>query len=326
MKLVILLCKSSYRKRNLNNFSKINFFGKYLIISFSFIFYYFGLMFSKLKIFKTISIDSTPHVDKKNGFNFWLTGTIYKIPKRFRDSNNNYVNMRNIINSNDNVFQLYPIIKKETKFIRNKKIIYISSFKLKKPEISSKHWEKHEEKIVKNLTLIDNNQFWVNSFNSVYDDHEKFVIYRDFKINLRMLIVKNIFNNFKNNFQLYGTDWKDYFKEAYANIEKKKTIQDLYSGNICLDLGSISGSLSLYPRSIEIIESGGYLLQLRQSDSKQIFGKYEDCFTFSDLNDLNKKIKTLEEDFELYKSQLKSLRKIFQNSKNNIEKQLDFIL
>ena len=112
MKLVILLCKSSYRKRNLNNFCKINFFGKYLIISFSFIFYYFGLIFSKLKIFKTISIDSTPQVDKNNGFNFWLTGTNYKVPERFRDQNNNYVNMRNVFNSNDNVFQLYPLIKK----------------------------------------------------------------------------------------------------------------------------------------------------------------------------------------------------------------------
>ncbi len=326
MKLVILLCKSSYRKRNLNNFCKINFFGKYLILSFSFIFYYFGLIFSKLKIFKTISIDSIPHIDKRNGFNFWLTGTIHKIPKKFRDRNNNYVNMRSVFHSNDNVFQLYPIIKKETKFIKNKKIIYISSYKLKKPEISSKYWEIYKEKISKNFRLIDDKYFWLNEFNSKYDDQEKFVIYRDFKISLRMLIVKNIFYNFKNNFQLYGNDWKDYFKEAHANVEKKKIIQNLYRGNICLDFGSISGSLSLYPRSIEIIESGGYLLQLRQSDSNKIFGKHEDYFTFTDLNDLTKKLKILKDDFGFYKSQLKSLKEIFQNSKNNIEKQLDSIL
>ena len=36
-----------------------------------------------------------------------------------------------------------------------------------------------------------------------------------------MLIVKNISSNFKNNFQLYGTDWKNYFIEAGASIEKK---------------------------------------------------------------------------------------------------------
>ena len=55
IKIVLLLCRSRYRKKNLNNFCKINFFGKYLIISFSFVFYYFGLILSRLKIFKTIS-------------------------------------------------------------------------------------------------------------------------------------------------------------------------------------------------------------------------------------------------------------------------------
>ena len=168
-----------------------------MIIIFSFVFYYFGLILSRLKIFKTISIDSTPFIDKKNGFNFWLTGTIHKIPEKFRNLDNNYVNMKNVFHSDDNVFQLYPLIKKKIRFKKNKKIIYISSFKLKKPEITSKYWKKYKQKINENLTLIDNKQFWANSFNSVYDDHEKFVIYRDFKINLRMLIVKNIFNNFK---------------------------------------------------------------------------------------------------------------------------------
>ncbi len=113
MKLVLLLCKSRYRKKNLNNFCKINFFGKYLIISFSFVFYYFGLILSKLKIFKTISIDSIPFIDEKNGFNFWLTGTIHKIPDKFKNFNNSYVNMRSVFHSNDNVFQLYPLIKKK---------------------------------------------------------------------------------------------------------------------------------------------------------------------------------------------------------------------
>ena len=326
MKLVILLCKSRYRKRNLNSFCKINFFGKYLIISFSFIFFYFGLILSRLKIFKSISIDSIPLIDKKNGFNFWLTGTIHKIPEKFRNFDNNYVNMRNVFHSDDNVFQLYPIIKKKIRFNKNKKIIYISSFKLKKPEVTSEYWKKYKQQINENLTLIDNKNFWLNEFDSKYNEQEKFIIYRDLKINLRMLIVNNILSNFKSKFQLYGTDWKNYFVEAGANIEKKRSIQNLYSGNICVDFGSISGSLTLYPRSIEIIESGGYLLQLKQSDSSQIFGKYENYFTFESLDDLNKKLKNLLEDFELYKSQLRSLNDIFQNSKQKIEKQLDFIL
>ena len=38
------------------------------------------------------------------------------------------------------------------------------------------------------------------------------------------------------------------------------------------------------------------------------------------------KNKNLLEDFELYKSQLRSLNEIFQNSKQKIEKQLDFFM
>ena len=33
-------------------------------------------------------------------------------------------------------------------------------------------------------------------------------------------------------------------------------VKKIYKGNICLDTGSIMGSLSLYPRSIQILESG----------------------------------------------------------------------
>ena len=79
---------------------------------------------------------------------------------------------------------------KKIRFNKNKKIIYISSFKLRKPEITSKYWKKYEQKINENLTLIDNKNFWSNEFNSKYNDQEKFTIYRDLKINLRMLCEK----------------------------------------------------------------------------------------------------------------------------------------
>ena len=37
------------------------------------------------------------------------------------------------------------------------------------------------KKLMKNLTLIDNKNFWSNEFNSKYNDQEKFTIYRDLK-------------------------------------------------------------------------------------------------------------------------------------------------
>ena len=56
-----------------------------------------------------------------------------------------------------------------------------------------------------------------------------------------------------------------YIRLNKTNFKSKK-IREIYNGNICLDLGSSSGSITLYPRSIEIIENGGLLLQLKQAD------------------------------------------------------------
>ena len=68
----------------------------------------------------------------------------------------------------------------------------------------------------------------------------------------------------------------------------KKTVSEIYKGNICVDLGSIAGSLSLYPRSIDIIESGGILLQSRQSDFQNIWSntKNHNNFLFTNFNEL----------------------------------------
>ena len=54
---------------------------------------------------------------------------------------------------------------------------------------------------------------------------------------------------------------------------KKDKIQSLYNGNICLDLGSSSGSLTLYPRSIEIIESGGLIFATQTIGFKIYFSR-----------------------------------------------------
>ena len=53
-----------------------------------------------------------------------------------------------------------------------------------------------------------------------------------------------------------------------------KKNKKMYEGNICLDLGCIEGSSSLYSRSIKIIESGGLIIQSVQSDSKEIWKNF----------------------------------------------------
>ena len=94
MKIILILCRSSYRKSNLNNFSKILFLNKYLLFTLSGPFYYVGLFLKSLNIFNIISIDGNPIVYKDKGFNFWLAGTTAKIPEKFLHYENNFVNIR----------------------------------------------------------------------------------------------------------------------------------------------------------------------------------------------------------------------------------------
>ena len=60
-------------------------------------------------------------------------------------------------------------------------------------------------------------------------------------------------------------------------------IKKIYKGNICLDLGSMLGSISLYSRSNQIIESGGLIIQSFQNDSREIWGNIHDKILFNNL-------------------------------------------
>ena len=297
-----------------------------MMISFSGIFYYLGLILKHFKFFKIISIDSEILVDQKKGFNFWLTGTIHKIPDEFKKLNNNYVNMKNIFHEHDKIFQLFPIIKKKTSRKKNLKIINLSSCIPKRPELSNEIWKKYNSLIKKNFLFFDEKIFWESNEFTNHDHLKNFLIYRDLKLNLRLLIVNQIMIRFKEKFLLIGNDWSNYFQDNIRSIEDKNKIKELYRGNICLDFGSISGSLSLYPRSIDIIENGGYLMQLKQSDSHRIFGKYENYYTYTNADDLKNKLTQLFDDKDLFDKRTKILSNLFKDSKRLIEKQLDNIL
>ena len=60
----------------------------------------------------------------------------------------------------------------------------------------------------------------------------------------------------------------NFFDSVYDN----KKVEKIYEGNICIDTGSVLGSLSLHPRSIKILESNGLLIQAQQKIVKK-FGK-----------------------------------------------------
>ena len=78
-------------------------------------------------------------------------------------------------------------------------------------------------------------------------------------------------------------DNKIKFMNPIFNLEK---VKEIYKGNLCIDTGSIMGSLSLYPRSIQILESGGLLIQTKQFDSNFIWGNLYEKVISNDIENL----------------------------------------
>ena len=115
-----------------------------------------------------------------------------------------------------------------------------------------------------------------------------FSYYRKIKNLLRLEIIKKLNSAYKKDFLLIGSNWSCYGINSKPSVFDRKAVSEIYEGNICVDLGSIAGSLSLYPRSIDIIESGGILVQSRQSDFKNIWRntKIHNDFLFTNFKEL----------------------------------------
>ncbi len=85
------------------------------------------------------------------------------------------------------------------------------------------------------------------------------------------------------------------------------------------------GSVSLYPRSNKIIESGGLIIQSYQSDANEIWGDLKDKILFKNLSDLTSLINKLLTDKGYCSFLLKEISNNFRNSKKLLEKNLDKI-
>ncbi len=233
--------------------------------------------------------------------------------------------MKNVFHKKDKIFQLYPLnISKGFLKKREKKIIYASTFEIRANNLSKNIWKKKKNFLLNKFDNLDKQIFWRNSLTKKLNDEKKFLVYRDLKSLQRSKIIENIYKNNSHNISLFGQNWNRIINKKFDNINHNE-LKKLYKDNICLDLGSKCGSLTLYPRSIQIIENGGLLLQLKQSDSQIIFGKYEKLFTFTSFKDLNLKLKRLLNDTNYYYRLVNKQFHIFKNSYKKIEKQLDEI-
>jgi hypothetical protein len=344
MKFIFFSFKHRHRKKDLNNFLKTRFFKDFFIIDLSGpINSYLAKILIFLKIGKAISCDGQPLIsDKKSGINFWVRGTNLDIPENYRNKDNNYSTIYNPIlkKENNNVFQLYPIDIIKSKINIHPKLIYMSKTlnkdHLKKQrgllfdgqphgyEKDYEMWINLKSEILNDFSLIDNISFWNKNF-APDSDYKYLQIYINFKTFLRHEIILNIKSRFKDNFLLVGDDWIEYFDDAIKSSYSKENIRKLYNGNICLDLGSILGSISLYSRSNQIIESGGLLIQSKQIDSNKIWGPLSKDFLFNDLNALIELVQKLLNDNAFSGELLSKINSHFDNGKENMNKILNNI-
>jgi len=329
MKFVFFSFKHRHRYKDLNNFLNNRIYGKYLVLNLSGpLKHFIAKLFIFLKIGKAISCDGRPIIaDKSRGINFWVRGTILNIPKSLRNLDNNFVTIYHSVLQNNNIFQIYPINIKKNKIQRNLKIIYMSTVNIKTNPEEKNIWEKYKLQILEDFTLIDSREFWekVVSNNSDNYQDKKLNIYRKLKLLLRFNIIKNLKERFSKELDLIGNDWNFYSFNSLPSNYKIKKNKKIYKGNICLDLGCIEGSSSLYSRSNQIIESGGLIIQSFQCDGKKIWGDLHDKILFKNLPDLITLLEKLLNDKNYCSILLQEISENFRHSDKSIEKSLDKI-
>jgi hypothetical protein len=322
---IFLIAKTKFRNASLNNFKSQKKFGQFKLYNFIGPYlYYIGKLLVNLKVGKAISFDGRPILKKKEGVNLWMGGTIFKIPSEYQNLKNNFVNSKSIFyKKKEKLFQLFPI--KIAPPILNRKIyiIYISELKITEDLHVLQFWNKNKFKLFKDFTTIDNEKFW-KQFNFFNNKIKCFSYYRKIKNLLRLEIVKRISTRYSN-FKVIGNCWEKFVVSSSKDIRDPKLVSNLYRGNICLDLGTKGGSESLNPRSINIIESAGALIQLKQNDSQIIWKKndLQRSFTFSTFEKLFFLIDKILKKKKLIKQLVESNCNKFYNSSILIENELN---
>ena len=102
------------------------------------------------------------------------------------------------------------------------------------------------------------------------------------------------------------------------NQNLKKFFEKYYKGNLCVDFLAKDGEEALYPRSIEIIESGGILVQIKTKESKNLYEHLENEITFNNKREMVENLTNLINNPDLSKINQFFIRK-FDNEKFNFK-------
>ena len=335
MKYIFFVFKHRFRKSALNNIIKKKTINNFSIIDLSgpLKFNFIGrvlLTLNNLNLISRncafVSCDAKPFI-KKRGINIWFGGTSLKVPEKYQRFKNNFHVFQNFFKPEDNLINFAPTLIKKTPLKKNFKFVYISELKITKGKKTNLIWKKNKSKILKNFNLIEKKIFWKkNGLNNFKEIQRAYIELRNL---IRLEIIIYLKKILKKELVVYGSSWKKYINDAKKSNYKTGFTKSIYNGNVCLDFGSKWASSTFYPRSVDIIESGGHLLQLRQSDCQLMIGKNYKDITFGSIADLSKIInnfktfksniffKVLEENSDRFvKLNYQSLKKIFLFSKN----------
>ena len=324
LKFFIFIFKYKFRKRTLNNLIHIKKLKNFYIIdlSGSIKYYLFGLPLiflinrfkKKFRNFILISCDGVPQI-KYNGINLWFGGTSYKVPSEFRNFKNNCHCFENFAKKEENLLDLFPYKPLNIKQPKPPKIIFIGGYNILENEIIDKIWNDEKDELFQKLSLIDEETFW-KKYNLNNDDRLQFY-YIQLKERLRFELIMNLKNIFTNNFLLVGSKWKKYISDAKEDEFELSKITNFYNGNICLDFGSKWGFNIFYPRSVEIIENGGLLIQSKQLNSSDDIYNLDILNYFDSFDELKKKLQNLLNDKELFNLKFKKQFHFFNNTSLN---------
>jgi hypothetical protein len=328
MRLFFFSFKHRYRQKELNNLLNTRIYGKYFILNLSGPFKYFvGKILLFLRIGKAISCDARPLIpDKTKGINLWMRGTNLDIPNDLKKLNNNFVTIDNPFIQNQKIFRLYPINIKKTKIQDNLKIIHMSRINIDTSAEEKNIWNKYKDQLIEDFTLVDNNDFLKKISLNHNDEMRMFNLYKKIKLLLRFEIIENLKKVFNNKINLIGDGWDTFHSDSLTPIYNMKKITKMYKGNIGLDLGSLAGSISLYPRSIQIIESGGLIIQSTQKDSNKVWKNLHDKILFNNISGLISLVEKLLNNKQYCLTLLQEISENFRHSDRSIENNLDKII
>lgn len=324
-KIIFFIFRYKLRRLALNNILQANKIGDFHIINLSGPYLsWFGLILYKINLFKNfkfISCDGWPFLNNtNNSINIWFGGTILKIPNKFKHFQNNYVTASNIFTKTKKIIQFYPMRILKTYENLERKIIIAVTVPEIKEEISLKIWKKKKFIILKNLPLLDNLLFWQFDELRNLDIRKKHSIYVQIKSLMRLELIKIIKNHFGNKCILIGDGLKKLYPDSLNSNFKKDFLKKYYNGNICLDFLAKDGQELLYPRSIEILESGGIIFQIKTTKSKQLYEKYENKITFTNEIEMVKKLENL-----LNHENILEINKFFKQKFDSEEYNIEFI-